>query len=177
MEPTSSDGLRICLGSGDRPIEGHVNVDARDDAQGVDVVHDLNAYPWPFESNCADHIVMEHCLEHLDDHCRAMQEIHRILKPGGTARIVVPHFTWQFAWADPTHKHFYAYSTFSRYFAADAGYFDFQFTSCRTRIVFGKTLSVWNYVLSPLFNLFPNVWEQSPLRMFPAVEIQAVLTK
>lgn len=176
MGQDESGALNICLGSGDRPIEGYVNLDLNPHAPIVDVVHDLDRFPWPFESNSADHIVMEHCLEHVTDHCRAMKELHRILKPGGTVRIEVPHFTWQLAYADPTHKHLYAYTTFT-YFANDCGYFDFQFSSCRTRILFGKRLSVWNHVLEPLFNLIPNIWEQSPLRAFPAIGLEAILTK
>ena len=81
MGQNESGALNICLGSGDRPIEGYVNVDMNPNAPKVDVVHDLDRFPWPFESNSADHIVMEHCLEHLTDHCRAMKELHRILKP------------------------------------------------------------------------------------------------
>jgi len=88
----------------------------------------------------------------------------------------VPHFTWQFAYQDPTHKHFYGYNTFS-YYARDCGYFEFRFSSCKARIQFGKRLSVWNILLEPLFNLIPNVYEQSPLRIFPALTVDAELIK
>ena len=45
------------------------------------------------------------------------------------------------------------------------------------KLVFGKRLSFWNILLEPLFNLFPNVYEQSPLRMFPALQVEARLIK
>jgi SAM-dependent methyltransferase len=168
--------MKINLGSGGQPREGYVNVDSNPKSPKVSVVHDLDAYPWPFESDCADEVYISHCLEHLADRNRAMKEIHRILKPGGVLHALVPHFTWQFAYADPTHRHFFAHGTFF-YYARECGYFDFKFSSCRVHLTFGKTLSFWNIALEPLFNLFPNVYEQSPLRMFPAVEIDAVLTK
>ena len=168
--------MKLNLGSGGEPREGYLNIDKNPRAPRVDVVHDLDRYPWPFESEVADEILMEHCLEHLIDHNRAMKEIHRILKKGGLARISVPHFTWQFAFHDPTHRHFFGYNTFF-YYARDCGYFDFQFSSCKAKITFGKWLSIWNIILEPIFNRFPNVYEQSPLRIFPALTVDAELIK
>ncbi|MFA6434227.1 MAG: methyltransferase domain-containing protein [Elusimicrobiales bacterium] len=168
--------MKINLGSGGRPLDGYINVDRLTGAGKPDVVWDLDNYPWPFGDGSADEIFMDQCLEHLEDHNRAMKEVHRILKKGGIARISVPHFTWQFAYQDPTHKHFYGYNTFS-YYAGAGGYFDFKFSSCSAKLVFGKRLSVWNILLEPLFNLMPNVYEQSPLRIFPALTVEAELIK
>jgi SAM-dependent methyltransferase len=168
--------VKLNLGSGGIPCEGYVNVDKSASAPKVDIVHDLDQYPWPFGTEAVDEVLMSHCLEHLIDHNRAMKEIHRILKKGGIARITVPHFTWQFAFHDPTHRHFFGYNTFF-YYARDCGYFDFRFSSCKSRITFGKTYSLWNYILEPIFNRFPNVYEQSPLRMFPALTVDAELIK
>jgi predicted SAM-dependent methyltransferase len=67
--------VKLNLGSGGEPREGYLNIDKNPCAPGVDVVHDLDQYPWPFESEVADEILMEHCLEHLVDHNRAMKEI------------------------------------------------------------------------------------------------------
>jgi len=176
MNTTTEKEIKLNLGSGGAPLEGYANVDSNPKAPAVSVVHDLDVYPWPFEDNSVAEILMNHCLEHLTDHNRAMKEIHRILKPGGKAKITVPHFTWQYAFIDPTHKHFFGHRTFY-YYAGDCGYFDFQFSRCSAKIVFGKTLSVWNYLIEPFANLFPNVYEQSPLRMFPAIHVEAVLVK
>lgn len=167
---------KLNLGSGGSPLEGYVNVDVCASLPGVNVMCDLNKRPWPFDDASADEIVMSQCLEHLEDHNAAMREIHRILKPGGTALIAVPHFTWQLAYADPTHRHFFAYHTFF-YYAGKGHYFDFRFSSCKVRIQFGKRLSWWNYLIEPFANLFPTVYEQSPLRVFPALIIEARLIK
>ena len=168
--------MKLNLGSGSRPLAGFINVDISSDMPNVDVVHDLNVIPWPFEENSADEVVMSHCLEHLEDRNLAMRELHRILKPEGVARITVPHFTWQMAYADPTHKHFFAYPTFF-YYSGRGGYFDFWFSYCHVKIRFGKRISLWNYVIEPIANWFPTVYEQSPLRVFPAVSIEATLRK
>ncbi|OGR80203.1 MAG: hypothetical protein A2X32_06060 [Elusimicrobia bacterium GWC2_64_44] len=168
--------MKVNLGSGGKPLEGYVNVDVNPGAPKVEVVWNLDEYPWPFQDGTVDEVFMDQCLEHLVDHNRAMKEVHRILKKGGLARISVPHFTWQYAFQDPTHRHFYGYNTFF-YYARDCGYFDFTFSSCRVKIVFGKRLSVWNIILEPLFNLAPDVYEQSPLRIFPALTVDAELIK
>ena len=167
---------KLNLGSGGKPLDGFINVDVSPKAPGVDIVHDLDTMPWPFEDESIDDIVMSQCLEHLKDHNSAMKEIHRILRPGCRAIITVPHFTWQIAFADPTHKHFFAYPTFF-YYVNNGGYFDFAFSSCDVRIEFGKRISFWNYIIEPIANWFPTVYEQSPLRIFPALSIRATLQK
>jgi SAM-dependent methyltransferase len=178
--PDGASGVRgprrLNLGSGGRPLDEHINVDINPHAPGVNLIYDLDQSPWPFASSSVDEIIMDQTLEHLTDRNRAMQEIHRVLKPGGVAKISVPHFTWQLAFTDPTHRHFFGYHTFA-YYARDCGYFDFQFSSCAVRLTFGKRRSIWNRFLEPIFNRFPNAYEQSPLRIFPALTVEATLRK
>ncbi len=168
--------MKLNLGSGGEPLKNYINVDINPRAPKVDMVYNLDDYPWPFKGETVDEVIMDQCLEHLADHNRAMKEIHRILKKGGIAKISVPHFTWQFAFHDPTHRHFFGYNTFF-YYIGRGGYFDFKFSSCKVKLTFGKRLSVWNIILEPIFNRFPDVYEQSPLRMFPALTVDAELVK
>ncbi len=44
----------------------------------------------PFPDNTFDFVLCNHVLEHIPDDTRAMQEIYRILKPGGTAILQIP---------------------------------------------------------------------------------------
>ncbi|MBZ9632046.1 methyltransferase domain-containing protein [Salegentibacter sp. LM13S] len=44
----------------------------------------------PFKENEFDFILCNHVLEHIPDDTKAMQELHRILKPGGTAILQIP---------------------------------------------------------------------------------------
>ncbi|MEQ8473678.1 MAG: class I SAM-dependent methyltransferase [Marinoscillum sp.] len=50
-------------------------------------IHDI-----PFDENSFDVIFCNHVLEHVDDDIRAMQEMRRVLKPGGWAILQVPFF-------------------------------------------------------------------------------------
>ncbi len=44
----------------------------------------------PFEDHSYDTIFCNHVLEHIPDDTKAMQELYRILKPGGTAILQIP---------------------------------------------------------------------------------------
>lgn len=44
----------------------------------------------PFGDNTYDFILCNHVLEHIPDDTKAMEEIYRILKPGGTAILQIP---------------------------------------------------------------------------------------
>jgi predicted SAM-dependent methyltransferase len=83
--------MRINLGSGERPLEGWVNVDALPDAPGVDVVADI-VEPLPFDSASADALYASHLLEHVstDDVPGVLAEWRRVLRPGGVLMIAVP---------------------------------------------------------------------------------------
>lgn len=50
-------------------------------------IHDI-----PFKENTFDAVLCNHVLEHVRDDIRAMQEIRRVLKPGGFSILQVPFF-------------------------------------------------------------------------------------
>jgi SAM-dependent methyltransferase len=74
-----------------------------------DVVHDLNATPYPFPDDSFDEIHAYDVLEHLGSQgdWRAwfaqMSELWRILKPDGLLIGTVPAFDSPWAWGDPGH--------------------------------------------------------------------------
>lgn len=93
--------LRINFGCGQFPEPGWVNVDV-DPRAKADVQHDLEQFPYPFETASADAIMASHVLEHLHQPFVAMAEFARILRPGALLTIRVPHFSRGFTHAD--HK-------------------------------------------------------------------------
>lgn len=100
---------KINLGAGEDQKEGYINVD-RVELPGIDVVHNLIQFPYPFEDNSADEIMAVDVLEHLPNYIgedsgaiRFVEECHRILKPGGTLYMQTPGWRAEFLWIDPTH--------------------------------------------------------------------------
>jgi len=97
-----SHPVKLNLGCGERKKEGYINVDWK---SGLvpEVVHNLNAAPYPFPDSSADLIEADHLLEHLDRPFFIMQELHRILKAGSGLKIKVPHFSRGFTHAEHLH--------------------------------------------------------------------------
>ena len=92
------------LGCGKTKIPSSIGVDCVLIPGYVDVVHDLNLLPYPFKDDYADEIHLYHVIEHLDDALLKIEEIHRILKPGGNLYLRAPHFSSNGAFTDITHK-------------------------------------------------------------------------
>ncbi len=100
------------VGCGNHKVPGATGVDFLK-IPGVDIVHDLNKFPYPFKENTFDVIYANQVLEHLDaDLDRILFELCRICKPGGKIKITVPHALSVGAFSDPTHKRFFTYFTF-----------------------------------------------------------------
>lgn len=97
--------MKLNLGCGSRLADGYVNVDIVK-LDGVDVVHDLDVLPWPWEDGSAEQIVAQDVFEHVADPIGFMTESHRVLKAGGSLLIKSPHFRHQDAFTDPTHRRF-----------------------------------------------------------------------
>lgn len=97
--------MRLNLGCGSRPAEGFVNVDIAS-IPGVDVVHDLDVLPWPWEDGSAVEVVAQDVFEHVVNPVGFMTQAHRVLAPGGSLFIKSPHFRHRDAFTDPTHKRF-----------------------------------------------------------------------
>ncbi len=76
--------LRGRIGS----VPGLRYVTADLDPEGVDVQLDITAMP--FDDGAFDAILCSHVLEHVPDDRTAMAELHRVLKPGGWAIVLVP---------------------------------------------------------------------------------------
>jgi len=94
---------KLDLGSGESCLPGWTGVDVRSVAE---IQHDLDAFPYPWETSSVDAVRMCHSLEHTVDDMAVVQEVHRILKPGGVFWIKVPHVRGIVAFG-LDHKHYY----------------------------------------------------------------------
>jgi len=72
--------------------------------EGVDArLSRVDIHRLPFADNSFDKVLMSEVLEHLSDDRKAMREVFRVLKPGGTLALSVPHANYPPLW-DPINK-------------------------------------------------------------------------
>ena len=96
--------IKLNLGCGEKRLPGYLNVDK---FGTPDLKHDLESFPWPWETNSVSEIALIHVLEHLGKETEVyfgiFKEMYRVCKHGSKIRIIVPHFRHQFFYDDPTH--------------------------------------------------------------------------
>ncbi len=166
---------KLNLGCGKDIKKGYVNLDSVK-LPGVDVVHNLDKYPWPFKKDRFDYIYCHHVLEHMESIIRPMEEIWRISKPGARVFIEVPNFPSVSSAADPTHKQFFTYLTFN-YFRPEDNlnyYTHARFKIIKRKLVFSKFLPF----LTLLFNVSEKMQKFHVLflsSLIPADILQAEL--
>jgi len=184
---TKVNPTKINLGCGMNILKGWVNLDCAA-LPGVDVVHDLNVVPLPFEDECADEILCEDVLEHVD-YIPLLRDCHRILQPGGRMRIEVPHFTSSNNYVDPTHRNMFATKTFN-FFCANtfegktrSYYFGFKFSKITDKQItfYTRKIYVYNKIAEWLVNrsdAMRLLYEATGFsRLFPAENIWVTLIK
>lgn len=172
------------VGCGRNKVAGAIGLD-RFPVTGVDIIHDLEVFPYPFEDNSYDEIHARHVIEHVESVGRFLDELHRIARPGARIFINTPHYSYANSWRDPTHRwHFSAYSF--EYFEighpADyyAGNAKFRIISVRvTMLNLWRLLGIeWLINLVNVhrrYRLFRKFWEEYLAFIFRGREIQAVL--
>ena len=166
------------VGCGKRKTPGAIGIDSnpRTDA---DIIHDLNTFPYPFSNNEFDKVICNHILEHLDDIVKTINELYRIIKPGGILCIKVPYFAHPDAFRDPTHRRFFTLRSFDYFTEEDKEYSFYtekKFNLLRRRLTFGSLKKVIPFI--ELFaNQFPRVYETFFSRLFPAQTIEFELIK
>jgi SAM-dependent methyltransferase len=71
----------------------------------VDVVHDVERFPWPLPDAHFTRILCSHLVEHLDPRLtvRFMDECWRVCEPGGWLFVITPYAGSFGFWQDPTH--------------------------------------------------------------------------
>jgi len=103
--------LDVCCGR--HKVPGYIGVDIQQ-FDGVDIIADLNS-GWPFDNNSIDEVYCKDGIEHLKKPIHTMNEIHRVLKPGGKAVLIVPSTTGLGAFQDPTHVSYWNLNSFPYY--------------------------------------------------------------
>ncbi len=98
--------MKLNLGSGSKNLDGYKNVD-KFNYYNPDIVHDLETFPYPFDDNSIDEILLSHVLEHIgqspDVFLKIIKEIYRICHNNSFIKIKVPHPRHDDFISDPTH--------------------------------------------------------------------------
>lgn len=110
------------VGCGDAKVNGAIGMDIAP-LEGVDIVHNLTSYPWPFEDETFDEIYMLNIIEHLPNTIQVMEEIYRILKKGGLVHIVTVYWNHRHSISDPQHCTFYNEVTWEFFTGQRKGYY------------------------------------------------------
>lgn len=99
--------IKLDIGCGDnKPGPDWVGLDIRK-LPGVDIVQDVEKFPWPLPDECVSLALASHLVEHIEPHggtfINFMDEVWRIMKPGGEFMIATPYAGSPGYWQDPTH--------------------------------------------------------------------------
>jgi SAM-dependent methyltransferase len=108
--------LELGCGPARRHAEA-VTIDALD-FDDVDVVGDVFIALRAIPDGCVDEIHSYHFLEHISPLPDVVQEMSRVLRPGGLLHAVVPHFSNPYYYSDYTHRQPFGLYSFS-YLAED----------------------------------------------------------
>lgn len=173
---------RLDLGCGINKAPGCSGVDSRP-FEGVDIVLDLTAkendefVTWPWDDNSVEFVHSSHFVEHLDadERIHFVNELYRILKPGGQASLVVPHWASCRAYGDLTHKwppvsEFWFYYLKKEWRDANAPHNDFY--TCDFEVTWGYNLHQELLVRNQEYQTFAMTFYKEA-----AQDIVATLTK
>jgi SAM-dependent methyltransferase len=150
------------VGCGINKLKNSIGID-RNPASRADVICELDQLPYPFRDSSFDALQAVHVIEHVGDVMKTMEEFHRLLRAGGEALIVTPHYTDFSSFCDPTHRwHLNSFSL--RYFGEDnAGYGYYSKVRFEEISVHVKLLALWRWLgFQFLVNSFPRYrrfWE------------------
>lgn len=139
-------------------VPGAIGVDFNN-RTAADIIHNLNSFPYPFNDSSFNQIYLDNAIEHLDDVMHVMEEVYRILKRGGIAKVIAPYFRSPRAYIDSTHRHFFTVSSFA-YFDPDHiiwTLYDYSLARFRLdKVVFNEALR--NHWIKKIVLSLANRW-------------------
>jgi len=96
--------IKLDVGCGNNKQPGFIGMDKRK-LKGVDIVHDLESFPYPIPDNSCRIITASHLVEHIKPWLMIdfMNELWRIMEPGGQLAFAYPYGVNSGFQQDPTH--------------------------------------------------------------------------
>lgn len=167
--------LRLHIGCGRQRFpqsQGWVNIDISPKVRPDKVA---SVERLPFRTGSVDEVYTAHTIEHAKNFVKAMKEIHRVLKKGAKATVIVPHASVVTAFK-PWHITYFTFDAFTPFKKGnyEDWYLDFHFSQVRVRMKF----SYYNKLIEWFANKFPFFYESTFLsHLFPCNELHVVLIK
>jgi SAM-dependent methyltransferase len=97
-------GVRLDIGCGRNKQHNYVGLD-KANLPGVDIVWDVEVFPWPIDDECVLDAICSHLIEHIKPWLTLdfFNEIWRIMRPHGQLVIQAPFGVNHYFVQDPTH--------------------------------------------------------------------------
>ena len=192
MVLTSLNEISILdVGCGSSKTFGSIGIDCLP-LKGVDIVHDLNIFPWPLKDESFERIIFSHSISHLNNVIDVIIECNRLLRPGGYLEVVAPHYSSDNFNTDPTHR-FPLGSRSMNYFVdnVEFGYRyinpNIHFELVCSSLSFRECHASWRKNLKPnllkwiglelLVNRFPRFYERFFCWVLPTSEVYFLMKK
>lgn len=179
--PQPADILDI--GCGTRKLHGSVGLDLLP-LPGVDIVHNLDHMPWPLPDKQFRWVRAMDVLEHVDDFIGCIQQLYRVLKPGGRLTIKMPFAGSVHQHTDPTHRRGATSRTLD-YFIPGTGLSKYSYTKPMFRLDafqyvretcvptgFGWLSRAIDKRLIPLIERFHDTYEHNFVGLYPVHSIR-----
>ena len=151
--------MKLNLGCGLIHRDGYINVDQ---ARPCDSVVNLNVFPWPWDDNSATEVYANQWLEHVENFHETIREIHRVLKPEGIVRMVVPHHRSAHGPWPEVHLHQFSFFVFDRLSISIPYVFDGEVLFKRVSVKHRASAAIPRPLRKPFelaANMLPRVWE------------------
>ncbi|MFQ5787155.1 MAG: methyltransferase domain-containing protein [Thermodesulfobacteriota bacterium] len=155
---------KLNVGCGHDIKRGYINLDIQKH-KGVDVIHDLNQFPYPFPDNSFSYIYSRNCLDMLFNVDKVFDELYRICKKDAILDIIVYHFSSQMAY-------FFMNKTFFNVDSLNSVYIRKTFEVLEKRLVISerKTFLIW--LLEKWINKHKQYYEKTCLKtLVPAYQL------
>jgi len=164
------------VGCGEKKTIGSIGLDFIK-FNDVNVVHDLNSFPYPFKDNSFDLIIANHVIEHVANIPKTITELSRILKTGGKIWITTPHYTDVNSYIDCTHIFHLTSQSFNRFTQPPNTNLLTQELCYVCLKSFGRRLGYEKYLNKNSINRRIAHWEKFKSHVFRGDEMRFVLRK
>jgi ubiquinone/menaquinone biosynthesis C-methylase UbiE len=168
--------LDIGCGAKKVEVEGAkvIGLDFYDKTQ-ADVICNLEEGKLPFEDNEFDGIYSRHTLEHIKNLVPIIDEMWRVVKPGGVIKIWTPYFASSLAHSTIEHVRFFAYTSFYPYREEDPTHYLWKPTTFKVKSQYNFSkqfgLRTIGKVIGFIINKIPRIYQRLFCFILPTEEI------